>query len=139
MGDSLYVDKFSQRFSITYSWIDIIALLVTGVLFLSAFICWQWYLERVDNLRQRTHSPLCGMRLPPPIMKLSLWCRANGGFAAMMIIAFMSSSAFIGWTFWIQVQPIVKSLLSVMTDSMFEPSFTSNITYCSHLYKLLSE
>ena len=40
---------------------------------------------------------------PPPIMKLSLWARADGKYAAMMIIAFVNWCSFLAWVFWAQV------------------------------------
>ncbi|KAF5359653.1 hypothetical protein D9756_002891 [Leucocoprinus leucothites] len=101
----------------------IIALLIVGVFLAGVFIWWQWFLEKVQNRRQAkreaesvgTASELDGQgthgglvdrwidRLPPPIMKISLWARAKGRFSAVMAIAFLTWSAFIGWTFWVQL------------------------------------
>jgi len=102
---------------------DIIALLVVGVFFVGVFVYWQWFLEKAQNRRlaNRTSSlvnepdnPRRGRvdkladrwcdKLPPPIMKLSLWARAKGRFSAVLAIAFLAWSAFIGWTFWVQVR-----------------------------------
>ncbi|CAL1712621.1 unnamed protein product [Somion occarium] len=72
----------------------IIALLVVGVILTVAFFVWQWYLER-PSVRQR-HSRWT----PPPLMKISLWCRGNGRFAAMQCIVFFLMCAFQSWTMW---------------------------------------
>ncbi|KAJ7704979.1 major facilitator superfamily domain-containing protein [Mycena rosella] len=69
----------------------IIALLILSVVFLVLFILWQRYLEK----NQRTRRP--------PLMKLTLWSRAEGKFAVMQIIAFFEWASFISWTFWAQV------------------------------------
>ena len=36
----------------------------------------------------------------PPLMKLSLWRRANGRFAAVQLIAFLEWASYISWGFW---------------------------------------
>ena len=46
-------------------------------------------------------SPL---RKLTPIMKLSLWARGNGKFAAIMIIVMFTFCSFLGWNFWTQVR-----------------------------------
>lgn len=103
----------------------IIALLVVGVFFVGVFIYWQWFLEKAQDWRlanrevessppaNESDGPRRGRveeladrwcnKLPPPIMKLSLWARARGRFSAVMAIAFLAWSAFIGWTFWVQL------------------------------------
>lgn len=107
---------------------DIIALLVVGVFFVGVFIYWQWFLEKAQDRRlanrevessppaNESDGPRRGRveeladrwcnKLPPPIMKLSLWARARGRFSAVMAIAFLAWSAFIGWTFWVQVRSL---------------------------------
>ncbi|KII89636.1 hypothetical protein PLICRDRAFT_39748 [Plicaturopsis crispa FD-325 SS-3] len=40
---------------------------------------------------------------PPPLMKLSVWKRANGRFAVVQWIAFLAWMTFISWNFWIQL------------------------------------
>jgi hypothetical protein len=50
-------------------------------------------------------------RLPPPLMKISLWARANGRFTAVMAIALLTWSSFIAWTFWVQVRFLFLFLL----------------------------
>jgi hypothetical protein len=72
----------------------IIALLIVGVLLVGVFQLWQRHLEA---------NPGPGRFSPPPLLKPSLWSRANGRFAVIQIIAFFEWSAFISWFFWIQV------------------------------------
>lgn len=84
----------------TYIWIDIIALLIVGVALLALFILWQWYLERVQLNPNAPYSALT----PPPLMKLSLWTRGNGKFAAMMVIVLFTWCSFLAWNFWAQVR-----------------------------------
>jgi hypothetical protein len=43
-------------------------------------------------------------------MKLSLWTRAKGKFAAMQAIAFLQWAAFLSWYFWAQVR-LVRPVL----------------------------
>lgn len=76
-----------------YGMQDIIALLVVGVILLLVFLGWQYYLEHEPSGKSR-----------PPLMKLSLWTRAEGKFAVMQSIAFLEWSAFMSWTFWAQVR-----------------------------------
>ncbi|KAK0430501.1 efflux transporter [Armillaria borealis] len=77
----------------------IIALLIVGVIILGLFLLWQWYLERVQYNPNAPYSALT----PPPIMKLSLWARGNGKFAAIMIIVMFTFCSFLGWNFWTQL------------------------------------
>ncbi|KAK0236923.1 efflux transporter [Armillaria nabsnona] len=77
----------------------IIALLIVGVIVLGLFLLWQWYLERVQRNPNAPYSALT----PPPIMKLSLWARGNGKFAAIMIIVMFTFCSFLGWNFWTQL------------------------------------
>jgi hypothetical protein len=111
--------------------IDIIALLIISALLLSIFICWQWSLERIHDLQRRnSHKPkmkFLGMKLPPPIMKLSLWGRARGRFAAVMIIAFLSCSAFIGWAFWSQVRLRVRQSHYPLLLTIFQQALPTRL------------
>ncbi|KAL5485602.1 hypothetical protein ACEPAI_6643 [Sanghuangporus weigelae] len=70
----------------------IIALLVIGIVLLGLFIVWQWFLEHDQS------GKWC-----PPLMKLSLWTRARGKFAATQSIAFFEWAAFLSWQFWAQL------------------------------------
>ena len=79
--------------------LDIIALLVVGFIFMSLFVCWQYYLEkRFDN-----SNSIYSVFMPPPIMRISLWTRANGRLAAVMIIGFTTWCGFASFSYWIQV------------------------------------
>ncbi|KAF8181299.1 major facilitator superfamily domain-containing protein [Pholiota molesta] len=77
----------------------IIVLLILGVVLIGAFLYWQHYLETIQADPDAPFSVFT----PPPLMKLSLWTRANGRFAAMMAIAFINWCAFLAWIFWVQL------------------------------------
>jgi hypothetical protein len=79
---------------------DIIVLLILGVIMIGLFLYWQSYLEKLHNDPASPYSVFT----PPPLMKLSIWTRANGRIAAMMMIAFTNWCAFLAWTFWVQVR-----------------------------------
>jgi hypothetical protein len=79
---------------------DIIAFLVLGVTIIGLFLYWQYYLEEIHDNPDSPYSVLT----PPPLMKLSIWTRANGRIAAMMTIVFMDWSAFSSWSFWVHVR-----------------------------------
>ncbi|KAG8957580.1 hypothetical protein FRC00_003783 [Tulasnella sp. 408] len=64
----------------------IIALLIVSILGIGCFIAWEHYLETKTTF--------------PPLMRLTLWTRANGKFAAMQVIAFLEWVAFIAWAYW---------------------------------------
>ena len=64
------------------------------------FFYWQRYLEKIHDNPESPFSLLT----PPPLLKLSIWTRANGRIAAMMAIAFTNWCAFLSWTFWVQVR-----------------------------------
>lgn len=114
--------------------IDIIALLVVGVLLVCAFLYWQSFLEKTQNARQKQlEATSCSdenggqveqedrwhRMLPPPVMKISLWGRAKGRFAAVMAIAFSTWSSFMACTFWVQVSPFTHYYrLSLFADGL---------------------
>lgn len=83
---------------------DIIVLLILGVFLIGIFIWWQHHLE--------SHRDNGDLSYRPPLMKLSMWKRGNGKFAAMQIIAFLEWCAFISFTFWAQVRPLLFFLFS---------------------------
>ncbi|KAG2147757.1 major facilitator superfamily domain-containing protein [Suillus bovinus] len=99
----------------------IIALLILGVIMVALFLVWEWRLERIlDEDPSRATS----MWTPPPLMKLSLWARARGRMAVILVIAFLNWSAFIGWSFWVQLYYQNYLLLSpVKTMIRFIPMF----------------
>jgi len=79
----------------------IIALLIAGITLIFVFLIWQWYLELAQARYEREDSK--EQRLPPPIMKLSMWRRANGRYAVMQFIAFLNWSSFNTYLFWVQL------------------------------------
>jgi len=85
---------------------DIIVLLILGVILIGMFLCWQRYLEKIHD---NPDSPFSFLT-PPPLLKLSIWTRANGRIAAIMIIAFTNWSAFVASVFWVQVRLFFWSL-----------------------------
>nr|GAT45298.1 MFS general substrate transporter [Mycena chlorophos] len=92
-GLALLVFALSQGSIASKGWKTpyILVLLILSVIFLAAFIYWQHYLEK-NSQTQR-----------PPLMKLSMWSRANGRFAVMQAIAFLQWASFLSWYFWAQV------------------------------------
>ena len=90
---------------------DIIALLIVGVLLLVLFVFWEHYLEKVhsstrDECRRRWWTP-------PPLMPVSIWTRANGKLAVMLIIAFLEWCSFNSFTYWVQVRRPEPELLAL--------------------------
>ncbi|PPR06397.1 hypothetical protein CVT26_004843 [Gymnopilus dilepis] len=77
----------------------IIVLLILGVCLVGVFLYWQHILERAQDDPSRHHAKF----YPPPLMKLTIWTRANWRFAAMMALAFMDWCSFLSWTYWVQL------------------------------------
>ncbi|KAF9254845.1 MFS general substrate transporter [Marasmius fiardii PR-910] len=77
----------------------IIALLIIGVFFLVMFLLWQRFLEQIHD-GKRPQPKITWIPTPPPLMRLSLWTRANGRVAVVMGIQFLLSCAFLGWQYW---------------------------------------
>ncbi|THH09287.1 hypothetical protein EW145_g2136 [Phellinidium pouzarii] len=103
-----------QRWQTPY----IIALLVIGVVLLATFLWWQWYVE------QDTSGTRC-----PPLMKLSMWKRAHGKFAAMQCIAFLEWASFQSWTFWAQLfYQDYQGLSPVLTSIRLLPMFVVGLS-----------
>ncbi|KAF7978435.1 hypothetical protein HWV62_614 [Athelia sp. TMB] len=67
----------------------IIVLLILGILFVVLFALFQHYLATKSTR--------------PPLMRLSVWTRANGKVAAMQLIAFFNWAAFMSWSIWCQL------------------------------------
>ena len=84
---------------LTFGWVDIIGLLVVGVVLLVMFVVWQGVLEGMEGEVEGRGEGWA----PPPIMKVSLWGREQGRYAAMMGIAFVSWCAFASFLYWMQV------------------------------------
>ncbi|KAG2073084.1 MFS general substrate transporter [Suillus decipiens] len=93
----------------------IIALLVLGVMMLALFLVWEWRLERIID---ENPSRAMSMWTPPPLMKVSLWTRAKGRMAVILVIAFLNWSAFISWNFWVQASSRFATLRNGVTDSV---------------------
>jgi len=72
---------------------DIICLLVIGISCIVLFVFWEYHLEQV----QRDPTAIYSIWTPPPLMKPSIWTRANGRFAVMMAIIFLNWCAFLRW------------------------------------------
>jgi len=96
---SVPVVPLDDFFFAVHVYTDIIALLVVGVLFIAIFLYWQHYLEKIQDDPNAPYS----VWTPPPLMRLTIWTRANGRFAATLAIAFTNWCAFMAWTFWVQV------------------------------------
>ncbi|EJU02191.1 MFS general substrate transporter, partial [Dacryopinax primogenitus] len=64
----------------------IIALLVISVAFMISFVFREYYVEKCLSL--------------PPLMRLDLWRRSGGQFAAIQVIAFLVNGAFSTWSYW---------------------------------------
>ncbi|KIY64862.1 MFS general substrate transporter [Cylindrobasidium torrendii FP15055 ss-10] len=77
----------------------IIALLIVGVFLIVAFVFWQRYLEKVNDDVDRPRSKWT----PPPLMRVSLWTRANGRLAGVMVVAFLNWCSFQCWCYWSQL------------------------------------
>ncbi|KAF9456825.1 major facilitator superfamily domain-containing protein [Collybia nuda] len=77
----------------------IIALLIVGVFLIVVFVFWQRYLEKVQNTPNAPYS----LWTPPPLMKISVWGRARGRFAVMLIVAFLTWCSFFAWNLWVQL------------------------------------
>ncbi|KAF9263696.1 putative efflux transporter [Marasmius fiardii PR-910] len=76
----------------------IIVLIITGVIFLILFALWQRHLELVAD--QELSQNLRWLPTPPPLMRLSLWTRANGRVGVVMCVAFLNRCCFLAWVYW---------------------------------------
>ncbi|KAK0476081.1 efflux transporter [Armillaria novae-zelandiae] len=102
----------------------IIALVVVGVLILGMFLVWQWYLERVQQDPNAPYS----IWTPPPIMKLSLWAKGNGKFAAIMLIVLLTFASFLAWNFWAQLfYQNYEEYTPILTMLRFIPMFVTGL------------
>lgn len=97
---------------------DIIVLLILGVCMVVLFVFWQHYLEKVQASDTKSRGPYAFLT-PPPLMKVSLWYRANGRFAAIMAIAFLTWCCFLGSNFWIQVRDLRSAARLPFRDSNY--------------------
>ncbi|KAI0668012.1 efflux transporter [Trametes maxima] len=78
----------------------IIALLVVGVVLLVLFVCWERFLER----RHGQGKASCEhWWTPPPLMSVTIWTRARGRLAVVLVLAFLEWCSFNSFAFWIQL------------------------------------
>ncbi|KAG8856950.1 hypothetical protein FRB96_006213 [Tulasnella sp. 330] len=101
----------------------IIVLLILSLFGIATFLCWEWYLEYRAGY--------------PPLMRLSLWKRANGKFAAVQAIAFVVWIAFNSWIYWATL--LYQSYLGlspVRSMIRFIPMFVSGAT-CNFIVAML--
>ncbi|KAF8885463.1 efflux transporter [Infundibulicybe gibba] len=102
----------------------IIALLVLGVFLIILFVYWQRYLERIQSDPSSRYS----IFTPPPLMKVSIWSRANGRFATMMWIAFLVWCSFIAWLYWSQLYyQNLMGYTPLETVARIAPMFVSGV------------
>ncbi|KAF8261648.1 efflux transporter [Lactarius quietus] len=102
----------------------IIALFVVGILLVLLFVAWQYYLER--RLENPDLPRTCWTA--PPLMKPSMWTRANGRFAVMQMIACVNSAAFACWLVWVQLYyQMYLNLSPIQTMPRMVPLFIVGI------------
>ncbi|KAG2739349.1 efflux transporter [Suillus brevipes Sb2] len=98
----------------------IIILSIVGIIMVSLFLLWERYLEQFMDDPSRTPSAWT----PPPLMKLSLWTRAKGRMAVILVIALLNWCAFSSWSFWVQLYYQNYILLTPMQTMLrFIPLF----------------
>lgn len=101
----------------------IVALLLLGVAFIVAFFLWQRYLGQNCDMKSST-------RYPPPLMRLSLWTRANGRVAATFIIVFLTWCALYSWLYWAQLYyQNYMGLAPLATVTRLLPAYLTGILY----------
>ncbi|KAI6037704.1 major facilitator superfamily domain-containing protein [Pisolithus marmoratus] len=102
----------------------IIASLVIGVFLVAVFLAWERHLEKALNDPNRPKS----IWTPPPLMKLSLWARANGRAAVILVIAFLNWAGFLSWSLWAQLYyQNYLQLTEIHTMVRFIPMFITGI------------
>ncbi|KAI0781757.1 major facilitator superfamily domain-containing protein [Abortiporus biennis] len=106
----------------------IIALLIVGVFFVLLFLYWQYHLEQIQNSTTFSSKDKSSSWSPPPLMKLSVWKRANGRLAVMMVIGFLEWCSFLSWGFWVQLyyQDFLQ-LSPVLTMVRLLPMFVTGV------------
>ncbi|KAH9895305.1 efflux transporter [Cubamyces lactineus] len=78
----------------------IIALLILGVVLLALFVWWEHYLEK---LHERGEASLDKWWTPHPLMSVTVWTRAQGKLAVVLLITFLEWCGFNVWVFWAQL------------------------------------
>ncbi|KAG2739454.1 hypothetical protein P692DRAFT_201811514 [Suillus brevipes Sb2] len=101
----------SQGWKTSYS----IIFSIVRIIMVSLFLLWERYLEQYMDDPSRTPSAWT----PPPLMKLSLWTRAKGRMAVILVIALLNC-----WSFWVQLYYQNYLLLTPMQTMLrFIPLF----------------
>ncbi|KAI3610003.1 efflux protein [Moniliophthora roreri] len=95
-------DEPSTELDRRIDWPDIVGLLIAGVFLVLLFVVWQHYLETVQDYGLR---PRADRWIPtlPPLMKLSLWSRADGKVAIVFCIALFNWCSFLAWSYWVMI------------------------------------
>ncbi|KAI8974619.1 efflux transporter [Trametes punicea] len=78
----------------------IIALLIVGILLVVIFVFWEHHLEQLHNSHE---ASLERWWTSPPLMSVTIWTRAQGKLAVVLVIAFISWCSFQSFAFWIQL------------------------------------
>lgn len=105
---------------------DIIVSLIIGVLLIATFLFWQAYLERLQDSGSSAKAK--SFLLAPPLMRLSIWTRGGGKFAAIMAIALIEWAAFITFVFWLQYfYQTFKGFTPIQTTVHILPMFIMSI------------
>ncbi|KAI0833324.1 major facilitator superfamily domain-containing protein [Trametes gibbosa] len=78
----------------------IIALIIVGAALIVLFVFWEHYLEQ---LHARGDATAERWWTPPPLMSVTIWTRARGKLAVVLVIAFLEWCSFNSFTFWIQL------------------------------------
>jgi hypothetical protein len=69
--------------------LDIIALLIVGVFLVAVFVSWEIYLDKHSTYR--------------PLVRLGIFTRARGKFAAIQGVIFFQFCAFMSWMLYVQL------------------------------------
>jgi len=119
-GLSLIVFVLGQAPAVGWKTPYIIACLVVGVILVVVFLLWEHHLENFSTAPGKPQS----FWTPPPLMKVSIWGRARGRMAAILVVAFLNWSGFMSWSFWAQLyyQNYLK-LTPIQTMIRFLPMF----------------
>ncbi|KAI0668013.1 efflux transporter [Trametes maxima] len=103
----------------------IIALLIVGVLFLALFVAWQHYLEQLHTQRDAQRERWW---TPPPLMSVTIWSRARGRLAVVLVLAFLEWCAFNAFTFWVQLYyQDYLGLTPILTMVRLLPMFVTGV------------
>lgn len=100
----------------------IIALLIIGILLIGAFVWWEHMLGRSEDafLRKPQDPEKISIEgaakeqsfLAPPLLRLSIFQRAHGRLAIMLIVVFFVWAGFMSWNYYATVSYPFPVLLS---------------------------